>query len=303
MKENVGLVGLVERGAAIHLMGIGGAGMSGLARLLQARGAEVSGCDQESNDSTAELMHAGLEVLVGHDPAHLRGCEAVIHTAAIPADHPELTAGRSRGLPVFKRSEALAELVSAGSLVAVAGTHGKTTTTALTALALEAAGLEPTALVGGRVAAWAGNALIGSGATYVVEADEYDRAFLSLRPQQAVVTSVEAEHLDTYGNSAALEAAFAEFVDRVPSEGRVIACWDEPGARRCLERAGARGLGYGLDPGSGTASGIGELRGRSHPVLSTVARALARQLRAGAEGIAQPAQRTRRHRGDAGPRS
>jgi len=178
-------------------------------------------------------------------PQHVESVAAVVHTAAVPVDHAELQSARLRGLPVLRRSQALGELVNTGTLVAIAGTHGKTTTSALTALALEACGLDPTALVGGRVSAWDGNARIGAGDTFVVEADEYDRSFLTLQPDYAVVTSVEQEHLDTYGTLAELESAFDEFIDRVPANGRVIACVDDSGARRCLARAGTRGLGYG----------------------------------------------------------
>ncbi len=240
-----GVAELVDRGASIHLMGIGGAGMAGLALLMRARGAMVSGCDQESNEATKELERSGMSVLMGHSPDHVAGIAALVHTAAIPHGHPELVEAGRQGLPVIKRSQALADLVNSGSLIAIAGTHGKTTTSALTALALESAGLDPTALVGGRIPAWTGNARIGGGDTYVVEADEYDRSFLALWPKLAVVTSVEAEHLDTYATLARMEEAFGEFVDRVPEEGKVIACADDAGARRCLERAGARGFGYG----------------------------------------------------------
>lgn len=244
------LSALAARGAAIHLIGVGGAGMAGLALLLEARGARVSGCDRELTEAAADLRRRDLQVRVGHDAAHLHGQDAVIHTAAIPSHLPELAEARRKGLPTFKRSEALAELVNAGVLVAVAGTHGKTTTTALTALALESAGLDPTALVGGKVPAWGGNARIGRSATHVVEADEYDRSFLTLRPQVAVVTSVEAEHLDTYESPEALEDAFLEFVGRVPEDGRVVACWDDVGSRRCLETAGDRAIAYGLGDGA-----------------------------------------------------
>jgi UDP-N-acetylmuramate--alanine ligase len=233
-------------GAAIHLMGIGGAGMAGLARLLQIRGAQVSGCDRESSETTRELEEGGIAVLLGHAAEHCGQCAALVHTAAVPHDHPELQAARASGVPVLKRSSALAEVVSAGELVAISGTHGKTTTSALTALALAAAGRDPTALVGGRVAEWGGNARIGKSDLYVVEADEYDRSFLALWPKVAVVTSVEADHFETYTTLAHLEAAFDEFVDRVPTDGRVIACVDDAGARRRLEKAGARGLSYGL---------------------------------------------------------
>jgi UDP-N-acetylmuramate--alanine ligase len=226
-------------------MGIGGAGMAGLALLMRARGGAVSGCDNEISQTTRSLEEHGIVVYQGHSPGHVEGAAAVVHTSAVPAAHPELEAARSRGLPVMKRSRALGELVNQGSLVAVSGTHGKTTTSALTALALEACGLDPTALVGGRVLAWDGNARIGGSANYVVEADEYDRSFLTLWPDYAVVTSVEQEHLDTYGTFAEMEAAFDEFVSRVPQDGRVIACVDDPGAWRRLHSAGDRGLGYG----------------------------------------------------------
>lgn len=240
-----GLAELVARGSTIHFMGIGGAGMAGLALLMEARGATVTGCDREASETTAELEGRGFSVEVGHRASHVESADALVYTAAVPADHPELEAARARGIPAVKRSQALADLVNTGSLVAVAGTHGKTTTCALAALALERAGLDPTALVGGRVPLWRGNARIGDGATYVVEADEYDRSFLALRPKVAVVTSVEAEHVDTYASFKELEEAFDEFVDRVPEDGRLVACVDDAGARRRLERAGERGLAYG----------------------------------------------------------
>ncbi len=246
MRDAVALPELAEQGAAIHLVGIGGAGMAGLALLLQARGAQVSGCDQDSNETTHDLERRGMNILRGHNPEHVQAAKAVVHTAAVPGDHPELEAARMLGLPVLKRSQALADLVNTGMLIAVGGTHGKTTTTALTALALESAGLDPTALVGGRVPSWGGNARIGAARTYVVEADEYDRSFLALRPQHAVITSVEAEHLDTYGSFEEMEAAFDTFVDRVPEDGRVIACADDDGVRRRLDVAGDRALAYGL---------------------------------------------------------
>lgn len=250
------LRGLAARGSTVHLMGIGGAGMAGLALLLQSRGAQVTGCDLASNEMTADLKRRGITVQQGHAVEHVDGADVLVHTAAVPPGHPELQAARDRGLVVIKRSEALADLVNEGKLIAVSGTHGKTTTAAMTALVLEAAGADPTALVGGRVSAWAGNARIGAADTFVVEADEYDRSFLALWPYIAVVTSVEAEHVDTYASVADLEAAFDEFAGRVPQDGRLIACADDPGARRRLDRAGERGLGYGL-------GGDADLRGES----------------------------------------
>ncbi len=247
MRQGSDLSSLASRGSAIHLVGIGGAGMSGLALLLQARGAKVSGCDRQKSEATADLEGHGIVVYSGHDPDHVADQAAIVHTAAVPEDHPELRAARTAGLPVLKRSLALAEIANAGKQVAIAGTHGKTTTTALAALALEACGVAPTALVGGRVPVWGGNALIGDGKTFVVEADEYDRSFLALRPFVAVVTSVEPEHLDTYRSQAELEAAFDEFVSRVPAGGRVIVCGDDPGAsRRLAAVSDEKRLSYGL---------------------------------------------------------
>ncbi len=245
---------LARAGRTIHVVGIGGAGMSGIALLMQARGAKVTGSDREASQTTEDLARQGVTVHIGHDAAQVVGPAAVVYTAAAPPDNPELLEARQRGIPVIKRSEALGELVNdvEGHLIAVAGTHGKTTTTALTAVAIEGAGGDPTALVGGRVSAWGGNARIGEGDIYVVEADEYDRSFLTLRPSVAVVTSVEAEHLDTYATLEEMETAFASFVDSVPEDGHLVACADDPGAMRCLERAGVRagrggrGLAYGL---------------------------------------------------------
>lgn len=245
--SRLGLSALAERRAPVHLMGIGGAGMAGLALLLQARGARVSGCDKASSVAVDELRERGVAVHEGHHPGHADESAVLIHTAAIPADHAELAAARSRGLPVLKRSEALADLVNPARLIAVSGTHGKTTTTALVTLALEAAGLDPTALVGGRVSGWSGNARIGDRHLCVVEADEYDRAFLALRPWAAVVTSVEAEHLDIYASLSELEAAFERFVSYVPEDGVVLACGDDPGAARCLRGvAVGETISYGM---------------------------------------------------------
>jgi UDP-N-acetylmuramate--alanine ligase len=174
----------------------------------------------------------------GHDPSHLEGARAVVVTAAVPSDHPELQKARALGLPVVRRADALGELVSGGreGVVAVAGTHGKTTTTVMVTEALTAAGRNPTGLAGGRVAAWGGNARIGGDTLFVVEADEYDKAFLSLRPTVAVVNNVEADHLECYGTMAALEDAFADFASRAQ---RVIVGADDAGADRVALRSEA----------------------------------------------------------------
>ena len=197
----------------IHLLGIGGAGMSALALAVLRRGVKVTGCDL---DDTAfpDLRAAGATVSVGCDVAHLEGARALVATAAVPGDHPELQAARAAGLPIVFRKQALAELVNRSTLVAIAGTHGKTTTTVMTTEALRAAGLHPTGLAGGRVAAWRGNAIIDGDALFVVEADEYDQAFLTLEPTIAVVNNVETDHLECYGSVDALEAAFVTFAGR-----------------------------------------------------------------------------------------
>src|SRR5216683_2581899 len=216
----------------IHLMGIAGAGMSALAMLARHRGVAITGCDSDTSGTGADNLTAlGVPVWRGHDPSHVEGARAVVVTAAVPREHPELERARALGLPVVRRADALGELVAGGreGVVAVAGTHGKTTTTVMVTEALTAAGRNPTGLAGGRVAAWGGNARIGGDDLFVVEADEYDKAFLSLRPTIAVVNNVEADHLECYGSMEALEEAFAEFAGRA---GRVIIGADDEGADR-----------------------------------------------------------------------
>jgi UDP-N-acetylmuramate--alanine ligase len=185
----------------------------------------------------------GAQDWQGHDPAHLTGVRAVIVTAAVPPDHPELARARAMGLPVVPRKQALAELVAVGRTVGIAGTHGKSTTTVMTTEALAAAGLAPTGLAGGRVSSWGGNARPGADRLFVVESDEYDQAFLALHPSIAVINNIEADHLECYGSLAALEEAFAIFAGRAE---RVLAGSDDPGAQRLAARLGARVWRFGL---------------------------------------------------------
>jgi UDP-N-acetylmuramate--alanine ligase len=234
----------------IHFMGIAGAGMSGLALLARQQGVAVTGCDNDPSGA-ADLAALGVEMWRGHDPGHVDGARAVVVTAAVPGDHPELERARALGVPVVRRADALSQAVAGGTVVAVAGTHGKTTTTVMVTEALAAAGRDPTGLAGGRVARWGGNARVGRGvhgrALYVVEADEYDRAFLSLAPTVAVVNNVEADHLECYdGSVAVLEQAFAEFAGRAR---RVIAGGDDAGAERVAAavRAPVWRVGLGAD--------------------------------------------------------
>src|SRR5690349_21328130 len=220
----------------IHFMGIAGAGMSGLALLTRQQGVAITGCDNDPSGA-ADLAALGVEIWRGHDAGHVVGARAVVVTAAVPGDHPELERARALGVPVVRRADALSQAVAGGTVVAVAGTHGKTTTTVMVTEALAAAGRDPTGLAGGRVARWGGNARVGGGGgreLYVVEADEYDRAFLSLAPTVAVVNNVEADHLECYGGSvAALEDAFVQFAG---TARRAIVGADDAGAARVAAR-------------------------------------------------------------------
>src|SRR5436309_1922071 len=230
----------------IHFMGIAGAGMSGLALLAKEQAVAITGCDNDPTGA-ADLAANGVEIWRGHDPGHVTGARAVVVTAAVPGDHPELKRARALGVPVVRRADALSQAVAGGTVVAVAGTHGKTTTTVMVTEALAAAGRDPTGLAGGRVARWGGNARVGGRDLYVVEADEYDRAFLSLAPAVAVVNNVEADHLECYdGSVAALEQAFAQFAGRAR---RVIAGGDDAGALRVVSavRAPVWRVGLGAD--------------------------------------------------------
>ena len=231
----------------IHFMGIAGAGMVALALVARRRGLAVTGCDMDPSGAT-DLSELGVDVLPGHDPGHVEGARAVVVTAAVPPGHPELARAAALGIPVIKRAEALGQLVSGGggAVVGVSGTHGKTTTTVMVTEALAAAGRDPTGLAGGRVASWGGNARLGGTEVFVVEADEYDRSFLSLTPDVAVVNNVEADHLECYGSVAALEAAFVEFAGRAR---QVIVGGDDAGARRVADALGRSvwSVGTGAD--------------------------------------------------------
>jgi UDP-N-acetylmuramate--alanine ligase len=229
----------------VHFMGIGGAGMSALALLACRRGVAVTGCDTDLS-GTADVAALGAGVLAGHDPAHVAGARALVVTAAVRRDHPELLRAEQLGIPVIPRKQALGELVAGRPTVAVAGTHGKTTTTVMTTMALAAAGLEPTGLAGGRVGAWGGNARIGGDELFVIEADEYDQAFLALHPTVAIVNNVEPDHLECYGSFAALEDAFHTFASRAE---RVLVGTDDAGARRLAERIGAKAWRFGVEGG------------------------------------------------------
>ena len=238
------------REGTVHFMGIGGAGMCALAELFHRSGYRVTGCDLRRDLSALSLEALGIPVEVGHSPDHLEGVSAVVVSSAISPSNPEVRAARARGIPVVKRAAALGQWVNPGTVVAVAGTHGKTTTTALATEILAAAGRDPTGVVGGRVAGWEGNLRYGRGDLYVVEADEYDRSFHHIAPRTALVTNLEADHLDTYGDLARLREAFRAFVGAVPADGTVCVCADDPGASRLLAGLGARTCTYGFGAGA-----------------------------------------------------
>jgi UDP-N-acetylmuramate--alanine ligase len=225
----------LARTGAVHFVGIAGAGMSALAELVLRSGGRVTGSDLNPGEVGASLQALGAQVWQGHNASYVADAVAVVATSAVPADHPELVAANAAGVPILKRAQALGMLVNRGTVLAIAGTHGKTTTTAMTTSILDAAGLEPTAFVGGRVGGWGSGLRLGSERLFVVEADEYDRSFLTLEPTVAVVTSVEADHLDIYESFADVEATFTEFLRALPDDGLLAACIDDPGAARIAE--------------------------------------------------------------------
>jgi UDP-N-acetylmuramate--alanine ligase len=216
--------------------------MSALAELFVRRGTVVTGCDA-AGDPTGDLGRLGIVVSTGHDPSHIDGARAVVVTSALPKDHPELQRARDLGIPVIRRAEALGEAVGGGELAAIAGTHGKTTTTVMTTEALHAAGQQPTGVVGGRVGSWGGNLRYGSDRLFVVEADEYDRSFLALTPTVAVITNVEADHLDIYADLADIHRTFERFASPART---IVLCADDTGANRLTTPNSAEVIRYGL---------------------------------------------------------
>ena len=226
----------------VHFMGIAGAGMSALAELCQRRGAAVTGCDQNPSGAP-DLPGLGIVVATGHGPSHVEGHRALVVSSAIPKDHPEIVRAKSLGIPVIRRAEALAEATAGGTLVGIAGTHGKSTTTVMTTLVLAAAGINPTGVVGARVAAWNGNLSGGGTDVFVVEADEYDRSFLALAPDVAVVTNIEADHLDIYRDLDDLRTAFTQFVH---GARWIVLCADQPNANALRTPASAEVVRYGV---------------------------------------------------------
>ncbi|QJA05757.1 UDP-N-acetylmuramate--L-alanine ligase [Thermosulfurimonas marina] len=238
-------------GRVFHFMGIGGVGMSGLARLLAALGARVTGCDLRVSETTRSLEREGIPVWQGHDPAHLEGTEILVYSSAIRPDHPEIQAARRQGLKVWPRAEMLAEIMGwYPRSIAVAGAHGKTTTSSMIAEMLAVAGLEPTVIIGGRVNCFGSNARLGRGEYLVAETDESDGSFLYLQPYLAVITNVDREHLDFYADFRAVKRAFVKFARRVSPEGALVVCGDDPGVRTILPELSGRLVTYGFSEGA-----------------------------------------------------
>ncbi len=240
-------------GKRVHLIGIGGAGLSAIARVLMEQGAEISGSDQELSPVAEALARDGARISIGHRAENVAGADLVVISSAVSASNVEVLAAREAGIPVLKRPELLGQLMEDKLGVAVAGTHGKTTTTAMIASILLEAGRDPTFIVGGVIAGLETNARAGRSHLFVIEADEYDRTFLSLRPATAVITNIEHDHPDCYPTFAEFRAAFEEFAALVPPDGLLVVCWDNPAARQLGEqrrRAGARVAFFGLGPGA-----------------------------------------------------
>ena len=237
---------MLGRTRTIHFVGIGGIGMSGIAELLANLGYAVSGSDAKRSPITARLATLGVRIHEGHDAAHVGDADVVVVSSAVKPLNPEVIEARRRHVPVIPRAEMLAELMRLRSGIAVAGAHGKTSTTSMVALMLERAGLDPTAVIGGRLSAFGSNARLGRGPWMVAEADESDGSFLKLAPVVGIITNVDREHLDHYGTFDAVGDAFVTFANGVPFYGAVMACADDAPLRALLPRFTRRVVTYGI---------------------------------------------------------
>ena len=213
----------------IHFTGIGGIGMSGIAEFLHNQGLEITGSDLKKTDITRHLESLGIKITEGHDPALVKDVDVVVRSSAIKDDNPEIQAAKALKIPVIRRAEMLAEITRMSFSIGISGTHGKTTTTSMTGLVLETAGLDPTIIVGGKIKNYGSNNVMGSGQYIVVEADEYDHSFLTLSPCIAGITNIDIDHLDCYQNLDEIKKAFLEYANKVPFFFFLIACLDDPG--------------------------------------------------------------------------
>src|SRR5262245_59674583 len=229
----------------VHFVGIGGIGMSGIAELLANLGYGVSGSDAKRSDITDRLATLGVRVAIGHAAVNVGDADVVVISSAISPANPEVAEARTRHVPVIQRAEMLAELMRLRFGIAIAGAHGKTTTTSMVALMLERAGLDPTAVIGGRLSAFGSNARLGRGQYMVADADESDRSFLRLSPSIALVTNIDRAHLDAYGSFEKIVEAFTDFSNRVPFYGAVVACLDDGPVASMLSNVTRRVITYG----------------------------------------------------------
>ena len=242
---------MLGRTRRVHFIGIGGIGMSGIAELLANLGYVVSGSDEKQSDVTERLGSLGIRVMQGHEAANVGDADVVVVSSAVRPTNVEVSEAIRRQIPVIPRAEMLAELMRLRFAIAVAGSHGKTTTSSMIALVLEQAGLDPTAAIGGRLSAFGGNARLGRGELMVAEADESDRSFLKLFPTIAVITNIDHEHLQNYGGFDDLQQAFVDFANKVPFYGAVVACVDDPALAAVVPRITRRVTTYGIDaPGA-----------------------------------------------------
>ncbi len=250
----------------VHFVGIGGAGMSGIAEVLATQGYRVSGSDLVETTATRRLAGMGVRIAIGHAAANADGADAVVVSAAVAADNPEVVAARERGVPIVPRALMLAELMRLKQGIAVAGTHGKTTTTSLIASVLAEGGLDPTFVIGGRLLAADANARLGQGDFLVAEADESDASFLYLTPVIAVVTNIDADHMETYGHDfGRLTRAFVDFVQRLPFYGVAVLCVDDPTVRGLVADIAKPVVTYGLAADAGLrGEGVENVGGRMH---------------------------------------
>ena len=255
------MTGVLDQAKRIHFIGVGGIGMSGIAELLVNLGYQVSGSDLHLTDITARLESLGAHITEGHDASHVGDAEVVVYSSAVRPSNPEIVAARARGLAVVPRAEVLAELMRLRQGIAVAGAHGKTTTTSMIALVLDVAGLDPTAIIGGRVSSFGSNAKLGRGKYLVAEADESDRSFLQLSPRFVVITNIDREHLEAYRDFDDLKASFVQFANGVPSNGAVILCSDDPHLREIRGAIKRHVVSYGLDDAADVTAADVQLKG------------------------------------------
>src|SRR5271169_1434651 len=235
----------------LHFVGIGGIGMSGIAEILNAEGFAVTGSDRAASDNTERLQSLGISVLIGHDATNLApDVDALVYSSAVPHDNPEVVEAVRRKIPVIRRAEMLAEVMRLKYGIGIAGTHGKTTTTSMVSLVLMEGKLDPTVIVGGKLNGLGGtNARLGHGDFIVVEADEFDRSFLSITPTVAVLTTLETDHLDCYRDLEDIKGAFVQFASKVPFYGFIVLCLDEPALQDIMPQISKKKLlTYGLTP-------------------------------------------------------